>query len=175
VKPTERDPGTSRLRATAHPLRLRILSLLTGAELSASEVARELDVTQANASYHLRLLERTGLLEVAGEERIRGGVAKRYRHPWRDASLGPAARRGEKESGAYVRAMADELVRRHGDRRRKGILVDAELWVEPQVWQEAHELVRRASELLHDAARPPRTEGTWHVNLTAAAFRIEEE
>jgi DNA-binding transcriptional ArsR family regulator len=164
--------GTSRLRATAHPLRLRILSLLTGAELSATEIARELDVTHANASYHLRFLEKAGLIEVASEERIRGGVAKRYRHPWRDSSVNGGE--DAQERGAYVRAMADELVRRHGDRRRKGIFVDAELWVEPEVWQEAHDLVQRASELLHDAARPPRTDGTQHVNLTAAAFRMED-
>jgi DNA-binding transcriptional ArsR family regulator len=169
----EDDPSTSRLRATAHPLRLSMLSLLTGAELSAAEVARELGVTHANASYHLRFLEKVGLLEVAGEERIRGGVAKRYRHPWRDTSVDQVGADDAKGRGAYVRAMADELVRRHGDRRRKGILVDAELWVDPQVWDEAHELVRRASELLHDAARPPRTEGTLHVNLTAAAFRMD--
>jgi DNA-binding transcriptional ArsR family regulator len=33
----------SAMRATAHPVRLQILSLLTGAELSAAEIARELD------------------------------------------------------------------------------------------------------------------------------------
>lgn len=172
---------TSRLRATAHPLRLRMLSLLTGAELSATEIARELGVTHANASYHLRFLEKAGLLEVASEERIRGGVAKRYRHPWRATSVVDGSKVGSKvgseedgEHGAYVRAMAEELVRRHGDQRRKGVLVDAELWVDPEAWKEAHDLVRRASELLHDAARPPRTDGTWHVNLTAAAFRMEE-
>ena len=170
---TDQGGATSRLRATAHPLRLRMLSLLTGAELSATEIARELEVTHANASYHLRFLEKAGLIEVASEERIRGGVAKRYRHPWRDSA---AVDLGENatERGAYVRAMADELVRRHGDQRRKGIFVDAELWVDPSVWQEAQELVQRASELVHDAARPPRTEGTLHVNLTSAAFRMDE-
>ena len=56
------DERISDLRATAHPLRLRMLSLLTGAELSAAEVARELGVSQANASYHLRLLLDAGLL-----------------------------------------------------------------------------------------------------------------
>ena len=69
--------AVSSLRAVAHPLRLRILSLLTGAELSAAEVARELDVTHANASYHLRVLADAGEVVVAGEEKIRGGVAKR--------------------------------------------------------------------------------------------------
>ena len=43
----------SELRATAHPLRLQMLSLLTGAELSAAEVARELDLTP-NAIYLAR-------------------------------------------------------------------------------------------------------------------------
>ena len=72
------DERISDLRATAHPLRLQMLSLLTGAELSAAEVARELDVSQANASYHLRLLHDAGLLVIASEETVRGGRAKRY-------------------------------------------------------------------------------------------------
>ena len=87
---TDEQREVSAMRATAHPLRLRILSLLTGAEMSAAEVARELEVTHANASYHLRLLADAGLLVEAGEEKIRGGVAKRYRHPWQDATLGRA-------------------------------------------------------------------------------------
>ena len=169
---TGRGGASARLRATAHPLRLRILSLLTGAELSATEIAKELDVTHANASYHLRFLEKAGLVEVASEERIRGGVAKRYRHPWKDTSVDGGG--DPEDAGTYVRAMAEEMVRRHGERRRKGVFVDAELWVDPEVWQEAHELVVRASELLHGAAQPPRTEGTWQVNMTAAAFRMDE-
>jgi len=71
-----------RLRAMAHPVRLQMLSLLTGTAMSAAEVARELGTTSANASYHLRLLHAAGLLAVAGEEKVNGGVAKRYRHVW---------------------------------------------------------------------------------------------
>ncbi len=58
-----------------------MLSLLTASAMSAAEVGRELDVTHANASYHLRLLADAGLIVVEGEEQIRGGLAKRYRHP----------------------------------------------------------------------------------------------
>ena len=54
------DQQIASLRAAAHPLRLRILSLLTGSALSAAEIARELDITHANASYH-----HAGLLFVA--------------------------------------------------------------------------------------------------------------
>ena len=65
----------------AHPVRLRILSLLTAQPMSAAEVARELDLTHANASYHLRVLHDAGELVVESEEKIRGGTAKRYRYP----------------------------------------------------------------------------------------------
>ena len=50
------DEQLSSLRSVAHPLRLRMLSLLTGTSMSAAEVARELEITHANASYHLRQL-----------------------------------------------------------------------------------------------------------------------
>ena len=38
----------SRLRATAHPVRLRIMSLLTAEAMSAADVARALDITHAS-------------------------------------------------------------------------------------------------------------------------------
>ena len=60
----------------AHPVRLRILSLLTGAALTAAEVARELGLTHANASYHLRQLLPPARSRSAGEERIRGGIGQ---------------------------------------------------------------------------------------------------
>src|SRR6478672_13817383 len=98
-----------RLRALAHPVRLQILSLLTGAELSAAEVARELDITQANASYHLRQLAASEYVEVVREERVRGGVAKIYRHPWDTATDGAVT---PDSTAAYGNAMAAELTRR---------------------------------------------------------------
>ena len=163
----------ARLRAGAHPLRLRILSLLTGAEMSAAEVARELDLTHANASYHLRVLAEAGQVVEAGEERIRGGVAKRYRHPWREKPLTattPAQRQ------AIVRAAAEEMVRRTVLHRPRTPLAvtDAELWVTPEVWKRVSELVKEASVLLHAEAKPPRTEGTVHVNMTSALFQLKD-
>jgi DNA-binding transcriptional ArsR family regulator len=168
--------AVSALRAVAHPLRLRILSLLTGAELSAAEVARELDVTHANASYHLRVLAGAGEVVVAGEEKIRGGVAKRYRHHWDAPRLtSPKGVRTAAERELHVRAMAEELVRRSRSRRPRSRqqLTDAELWVTPEVWTRVTGLVEEASRLVHAEARPPRSPGTVHVNLTAATFEME--
>ncbi len=88
----ETDAATSALRAAAHPVRLRMLSLLTGTAMSAAEVARELDLTHANASYHLRQLLDADELVVDSEEKIRGGVAKRYRYPHERRGENPTKR-----------------------------------------------------------------------------------
>jgi len=166
----------SGLRALAHPLRLRILSLLTGTALSAAEVARELGVTHANASYHLRVLRAAGELVEAGEEKIRGGVAKRYRHPWEQArdATGPGSVT-DQDRVAYAGALGDELRRRYSQRRAgtRSWLTDAETWVPPETWQEVSALVQRASELVHAEARPPRTPGTVRVSMTSALFEME--
>jgi len=181
-----------RLRSIAHPVRLEMLSLLTGATLSAAEVSRELGLTQANASYHLRRLLAAGLLVIDGEEKVNGGTAKKYRHLW-DApqeTEGPAT---EIDRLAEVRAMAEMIPRRFQRRRgqqpastspgresgRSGareptFFSDIDTWVEPAVWEEAMVLARRASSLLHAGARPPRTEGTLRATMSIAAFRMEE-
>ena len=176
----------SALRAVAHPVRLQILSLLTGAELSAAEVARELGLTHANASYHLRVLAEAGEVVVAGEEKIRGGVAKRYRHPWDrhrtprpeqpDERRPKPRKTGDADRELYVRALTEELVRRSRLRRpgTKLWMTDAELWVSPDAWQRVCALVEEASRIVHAEARPPRTEGTVHVNLSAALFEMAD-
>lgn len=165
------DNARSALRAIAHPVRLQILSLLTGAEMSAAEVARELGLTHANASYHLRLLLDAGKLEVASEERIRGGVAKRYRHPWRDHES--RGRSSSEDRLASASAMAAELVRRvqHWG-ERPGTFTDAELWVTEEDYLAVRASLQEASGRLHASAQPPRTEGTIKIAMTAALFEM---
>jgi DNA-binding transcriptional ArsR family regulator len=161
------------LRATAHPVRLRILSLLTGAAMSAAEVARELELTHANASYHLRQLLRADLLVVAEETSIRGGRAKRYRHdPARAPQTGP----DDGERQAIWRAAAEELLRRVPQQARpsaaRQLMTDAELWVAPEVWAEVVTRSYQDSLRLHEAAQPPRTPGTIRVSATVALFEM---
>lgn len=169
------DESTQSLRATAHPVRLQILSLLTGAEMSAAEVARELGLTHANASYHLRVLHEAGQLVVASEERIRGGVAKRYRHPWREAAERPHQSTPEARE-AWVRAMAEQLVRRNAlSAGKPGHFTDAELWVSEEDLAAVHAAITEASERLHDSARPPHTPGTVRVALSIALFEMKDD
>lgn len=166
-----------RLRALAHPTRLQLLSLLTGAALRAAEAARSLGMSQANASYHLRLLERAGLVQVVEELTVRGGHARRYRHVTssvptppapRTPPSTPALREAEEE---FIALLCDELRRRYSERTDgPKTEVDADLWVEPQVWQHVVTTLDEVSAGLHAAALPPRSPGTVRVSMTAALF-----
>src|SRR3954470_14297122 len=160
------------LRVLAHPLRMRILSLLTGTAMSAAEAARKLGETQANVSYHVRRLHDAGLLEVAEEVHIRGGRAKRYRH---DPESGKRlTSRDPAEEKLVTKAIAGELLRRAGQRApdRPASLTDAELWVDPEVWSRLLKQATALSQELHDAAQPPRSPGTVRVSASVALFEL---
>ena len=159
------------LRSTAHPVRLRILSLLTAEAMSAAEVARALDLTHANASYHLRVLHEAGEVVVEGQEKIRGGVAKRYRY---DAAGHVRDRqRAPEERLADARATAAEIERRLlGSAPGGSSYSDLETWVPVEVWHRALDLLHEASTLLHAEARPAGSPDTVHVSATSHAFTM---
>jgi len=176
VDEAETDAAVSAMRAVAHPVRLQMLSLLTGTEMSAAEVARELDLTHANASYHLRVLLDADEIVVAGEEKIRGGVAKRYRYPLErggDHRKDPATL---DDQVFYARAVALEVERRIQLRPRStpNVSSDLEGWVDPETWDRARALMQEAAMMLHAANRAPRTPGTVHVSATSWAFQMEQ-
>ncbi|WP_433299769.1 ArsR/SmtB family transcription factor [Actinoplanes sp. CA-030573] len=168
------------LRAMAHPVRLRMMSLLTAAPMTAAEVARELGLTHANASYHLRNLLAGGLIRVEGEEKIRGGVAKRYRYDVahdhaQERQRGP---KSDEQLRLEFSAFAHELIRRTREAHfppGPKLMADAELWVEPERWAEIRKRVADALRELHEVARPPRTPGTIRTSTTAAMFQMGEE
>ncbi|WP_446666737.1 ArsR/SmtB family transcription factor [Flexivirga sp. B27] len=182
------DEALNDLRATAHPVRLRMLSLLTGAAMSAAELARELDITQANASYHLRTLAKAGQVEVTETESVRGGRAKKYRYCFAEARVPkPSPRNAPEASDAvtdadtdadfrqYLEALHHELIRRAAHRTAgPGMSSDAEVWLDPDVWRRVRELVMEASDLVHGHAVRPHAPGTVHVNFQAELFPMRD-
>jgi DNA-binding transcriptional ArsR family regulator len=156
----ERSKATTQLRALAHPIRLRILSLLTGASMTAAEVARELGLTHANASYHLRQLYAAGTIEAAAD----GPPSDPDRH--------------EVDLRAVYGALATELRRRAKHLTYtlgRSHATDADLWVDLDTWLDVRARVTAASHVLHRSARPPRTAGTIRVNATLALFEMEPD
>ncbi|WP_298509062.1 helix-turn-helix domain-containing protein [uncultured Nocardioides sp.] len=167
----------SSLRVIAHPVRLRMLSILTGSAMSAADLARELGISHANASYHLRQLAEADEVVEAGERTIRGGVAKLYRYPDDPDDQPPSGPDASTEDRLlYVRAVGTELERRTLARQpgRPGLVADLEGWVDPDTWERALGLLKEASRLLHGANQPPHSPGTDHVSFTAWAFQMDQ-
>jgi DNA-binding transcriptional ArsR family regulator len=170
----EELPG---LRVLAHPLRLRMLSLLTGAPFSAMELSRELGVSQALASYHLRQLDAAGLIELSEVRARRGGRERRFVYrPKPPVPHDPTDPEGERQA-LFAEAIGVELRRRSGEALPGGprVGVDAELWVDPADWREAVDAIRAASERLHERARAPRSEGTVKVSVSAVLFAMRQD
>lgn len=122
------DPAA--LRALAHPLRLRLVALLRreGA-LTASEAGRRLGESSGSTSYHLRQLERFGLVEEAPDGQGR-------QRPWRATALytsWPSA--PDREELAEASLVLDRLVvHRYAERLKVWI---EQRRAEPREWVEA--------------------------------------
>jgi DNA-binding transcriptional ArsR family regulator len=165
----DKDPLVP-LRALANPLRIRIVSLLTGTAMSAAEVAEELGIAHASASYHLRQLASAGFLHRVDD---RPGKASRGQPP-RRYTYDPSSAGRLDSSGRHLVQEAGfvDLRRRLAlmSRQRRG--ADAEVWLPREVWEEVVTLVDEAVRLVHDKAGPPRAEGSVHVSMTATLFEL---
>ncbi|HEY7850299.1 MAG TPA: winged helix-turn-helix domain-containing protein, partial [Ktedonobacterales bacterium] len=65
------------LRAVADPLRIRIFEALAQRAMTATQVGDELQIAAPKAHYHVRELERIGLVKLV-ETRERGGILEKY-------------------------------------------------------------------------------------------------
>jgi hypothetical protein len=72
----------------------------------------------------------------------------------------------------FVEAVVEELIRRAGQRSpgTSVLAIDAELWVDPEDWEEARAAILRAGTLLPERARRPHEPGTVHVNTSLVMF-----
>ncbi len=67
------------IKAMAHPLRFRLLIRLNEDAASPSALARELDEPIGNVSYHVRVLDDLGAIELVETRQVRGAVEHVYR------------------------------------------------------------------------------------------------
>ena len=79
MKPITNIDDPRYVKAMSHPLRVRILALLDERTASPVELAGWLGASLGTTAYHVRTLERIGLIELIRETRVRGAVEHHYR------------------------------------------------------------------------------------------------
>lgn len=79
VKPITDLDDPRYVKAISHPLRVRILAMLDERVASPNQLAGWLGATLGTTAYHVRVLEKLGLIELADETRVRGAVEHHYR------------------------------------------------------------------------------------------------
>ena len=73
------SPQEVLVKALNHPVRVRALTILTEKVASPKEIAAQIDTPLSNVSYHVRVLDELGLVEIVEEESVRGSVAHFYK------------------------------------------------------------------------------------------------
>ncbi|MFE0151733.1 helix-turn-helix domain-containing protein [Nonomuraea sp. NPDC059007] len=81
------------LELFAHPVRLRVIHAMAGQRtLTTAQLCEVIpDVSKATVYRHVGVLADAGILEVDGEERVRGAVERRYRLRREHAAVEPEA------------------------------------------------------------------------------------
>jgi DNA-binding transcriptional ArsR family regulator len=79
MKPPTKITDPRVVKAIAHPLRLRIISVLEHRTASPKEIADDLGADLGVVSYHVRQLERFGLIKCIKHTQRRGAIQHTYR------------------------------------------------------------------------------------------------
>jgi DNA-binding transcriptional ArsR family regulator len=138
-----RTPQEVLVKALNHPIRVKALTILTERTASPKEIAEQIEVAISNVSYHIRILEELGLVEIVEEESVRGSIAHFYQaieRPLIDnpdwEKLAPSVRNAF--SGYVIETLMDDAARsleaglfdERGDRHlsRTPLLLDEKGW-----------------------------------------------
>ena len=168
--------GLQAMRALAHPTRVRMMHLLRAEPLSASELARRLEIRFGSAQYHLRSLAQAGIALRVGERTRRGGTEVLFEVPhdiWFDE--GPDTPVGTRQ--AMNRAYIAEILRRmdaaslEWPTTDRDVRATRELELDPDGVAAATEALHGFLHLLDELALDRPTEGSMTFTAAALFFR----
>ncbi|HEV2783843.1 MAG TPA: helix-turn-helix domain-containing protein [Actinophytocola sp.] len=129
-KPRKTITDAKELRALAHPLRMRLLQLISqDGPLTATQCARAVGESVANCSYHINTLAKYGYVEQAdgGQGREKPWQAVYEGHSFSDVGV-------DEETALAGEAMSEAFIQVAFDRTREGMRA---LSLEPDEWREA--------------------------------------
>lgn len=167
-----------------HPVRLRIVHALSGGrELTTTELGERLpEASKVTVYRQIALLVEGGFLEVAGEQRVRGAVERRYRlrqdRPVIDADAAATMtledhRRGFAAAMAVLIAEFNAYLDREGaDPTADGVSYrQGTLWLSPE---ELAEMTRTMLEVLRNSAANTPAPGRAPYLLSPILFPTEQ-
>ena len=153
------------------------MHLLRSESLSASELARRLEIRFGSAQYHLRSLERAGIATRVGERTRRGGTEFLYEVPhglWVD--VGPEAPLGMRHSmnRAYVAEILRRMDEASADRDDTDldVLSTREIELDPDGVAAATEALHGFLHRLDEIALPRPTKDSMPFTASTLFFRM---
>ncbi|GHO64525.1 transcriptional regulator [Ktedonobacter sp. SOSP1-52] len=102
------------IRALAHPLRQRVLGLLTNAPYTNKQLANLLQVSPPRLHFHVRELQAAGLIEIVSQQPKGGVIEKYYRAVARVVRLAPETKetaRDQELVESTLEALSQEYIR----------------------------------------------------------------
>jgi len=102
------------IRALAHPLRQRVLGLLTNAPYTNKQLADLLQVSPPRLHFHVRELQAAGLIEIVSQQPKGGVIEKYYRAVARVVRLAPQTKETARDQGlleSTLEALRQEYIR----------------------------------------------------------------
>ena len=166
------NPGS--IRALAHPARLAIIDALTGGEeLTATECAELAQLSPSATAYHLKFLERYGMVEPAPPR------SDRRQRPWRatgrptEVALDPTTPAGGSAAAAVMAALIDatraiavdfaEHEHAEPEEWRHAALNNVDLWLTAEEFQQVVHELEAALEPYRRRGRGAAPPGSRHV------------
>jgi len=171
------------LRAISDPLRMRILEELCPRERSVGELAAIVGSTRHRLYYHVRMLEKLGLIRETSQRTVSGAVERLYRASARtfvvSAEISPALLAGSIASvfGQTLREVEAAVGRQLGEEKREDPQVTVLRAIAPLDPDRHREFVRRFKALVQEMEQDPDQPGdvTRFGLLIAMAPVLEEE
>lgn len=113
--------STTLAKAVAHPLRVRILTVLENTTSSPNQLAHELDAPLGNVSYHVKTLLEYECVELAKTEPRRGAVEHFYRSTHKVPIPGQGATLNPKQCKLAYEALTELLVDTEDTQNEEGV------------------------------------------------------
>lgn len=145
------------VRALAHPLRVRILEVLTERVASPNGISEQLGTGLTDVAYHTRALDRFGCLDLVGTRQKRGATEHFYKAQSR-AFIGdrrwravPAPLRGGVSAASlqtYIDKAVEALEAGTIDAREGSSLCWTPLRIDQRAWEEINAILTETTDLI---------------------------